>query len=67
MKMPPIVSPQEWEVARQELLVEENKLTASAMPWAPSVAGMVVEKEYPFDGPSGPASLLDLFDGRQQC
>jgi len=27
MKTPPIVSPQEWDVARQELLVEEKKLT----------------------------------------
>src|SRR5262249_43968535 len=30
------------------------------MPW------MAVEKEYKFDGPKGTASLLDLFDGRQQ-
>ena len=27
---------------------------------------MEVEKVYRFDGPSGPASLLDLFDGRRQ-
>jgi predicted dithiol-disulfide oxidoreductase (DUF899 family) len=30
------------------------------MPW------MAVEKDYRFDGPAGPASLLDLFDGRRQ-
>ena len=30
------------------------------MPW------MAVEKEYAFDGPDGPASLVDLFDGRGQ-
>ena len=69
MKTPPIVSPQEWDVARQELLVEEKKLTRARdalaakrrrMPW------MAVEKEYRFDGPEGPVSLLDLFEGRRQ-
>ena len=27
MKMPPIVSPEQWEAERQELLVEEKALT----------------------------------------
>ena len=27
MNIPPIVSPQEWEAARQELLVKEKELT----------------------------------------
>ena len=27
---------------------------------------MAVEKDYAFEGPDGPASLLDLFDGRRQ-
>jgi len=27
---------------------------------------MAVEKDYRFEGPDGPASLLDLFDGRRQ-
>ena len=30
------------------------------MPW------MAVEKGYRFEGPNGPASLLDLFEGRRQ-
>ena len=69
MKTPPIVSPQEWDIARQELLVEEKKLTRARdalaakrrrMPW------MAVEKEYRFDGPEGSVSLLDLFEGRRQ-
>ncbi len=64
-----IVSPQEWEAARQELLVKEKKLTRARdalaaqrrrMPW------MAVEKKYEFDGPQGKVSLLDLFDGRRQ-
>ena len=69
MNMPPIVSPQEWNAAREELLVKEKELTRARdalaaerrrMPW------MAVEKEYKFDGPNGAASLLDLFDGRRQ-
>ena len=69
MKTPPIVSPQEWNAARKELLVEEKKLTRARdalaarrrrMPW------MVVEKEYRFDGPDGPVSLPGLFEGRRQ-
>src|SRR5207245_2176743 len=64
-----IVSPQEWEAARQQLLVKEKELTHARdalaaerrrMPW------LAVEKEYEFDGPKGKASLLDLFDGRRQ-
>jgi predicted dithiol-disulfide oxidoreductase (DUF899 family) len=66
---PPIVSPQEWQAARQQLLVKEKALTRARdalaaerrrMPW------MAVEKAYAFDGPKGKASLLDLFDGRRQ-
>jgi predicted dithiol-disulfide oxidoreductase (DUF899 family) len=69
MKRPKVVSPEEWEAARQELLVKEKELTHARdalaaerrrMPW------VAVEKEYEFDGPQGKASLLDLFDGRRQ-
>src|SRR5215216_2526256 len=69
MHTPPIVSPQEWEAARQQLLVKEKALTRARdalaaerrrMPW------MAVEKPYAFEGPEGMASLLDLFDGRRQ-
>src|SRR4029453_9504510 len=69
MKLPPIVAPQEWEAARQELLVGEKELTRARdalaakrrrMPW------MAVDKDYRFEGPYGPASLLDLFAGRRQ-
>jgi len=69
MNTPPIVGPQEWEDARQQLLVKEKALTRARdalaaerrrMPWT------AVEKKYRFDGPSGKASLLDLFEGRRQ-
>src|SRR5467141_470550 len=64
MKTPPVVSPQEWQVARQQLLVKEKALTRSRdalaaerrrMPW------MAVEKKYEFDGPKGKVSLPARF------
>ena len=69
MKTPPIVSAQEWDAARQEMLVKEKELTRARdalaamrrrMPW------LAVEKTYQFEGPEGTVSLLDLFDGRRQ-
>ena len=69
MEMPKVVSPKEWEAARQQLLVKEKELTRARdalaaerrrMPW------LAVEKQYEFDGPKGKVSLLDLFDGRRQ-
>jgi len=69
MKTPPIVSAQEWEAARQQLLVKEKELTRTrdalaaerrCMPW------LAVKRKYVFDGPKGKASLLDLFGGRRQ-
>ena len=69
MDTPPIVSAEEWDAARQDLLVKEKELTRARdamaagrrrMPW------LAVEKEYTFEGPDGPASLAELFDGRHQ-
>jgi predicted dithiol-disulfide oxidoreductase (DUF899 family) len=69
MEMPPIVSPEEWEAARQEMLVKEKEVTRAGDALAAErrrMPRMAVEKEYSFDGPDGPASLLDLFDGRRE-
>ena len=69
MNMPPIVSPQEWESAREELLVEEKALTRARDALAAKrrrMPRMAVENDYAFEGPNGPASLLDLFEGRRQ-
>jgi predicted dithiol-disulfide oxidoreductase (DUF899 family) len=69
MNMPPIVSPQEWEAAREQLLVKEKELTRARDALAAErrrMPRMAVVKDYRFDGPHGPASLLDLFDGRRQ-
>jgi predicted dithiol-disulfide oxidoreductase (DUF899 family) len=69
MSTPPVVPPQEWEAAREQLLVKEKAMTRARdalaaerrrMPW------LAVEKSYAFEGPDGKASLLDLFDGRRQ-
>src|SRR5882757_8396649 len=69
MQTPPIVSPQEWEAAREELLVKEKELTRARDALAAKrrrMPRMAVEKAYAFDGPDGPASLLELFEGRRQ-
>ena len=69
MNMPPIVSPQEWKAAREELLVKEKELTRARDALAAErrrMPRMAVEKDYAFEGPDGPASLLDLFEGRRQ-
>ena len=69
MNMPPIVSPQEWDAAREELLVKEKELTRARDALAAErrrMPRMAVEKDYRFEGPDGPASLLDLFEGRRQ-
>ena len=69
MDTPPIVSPQEWEAARQAMLVKEKELTRARDALAAErrrMPRMAVEKDYRFDGPDGTATLLDLFDGRNQ-
>ena len=54
MQTPPVVSAEEWEQARQKLLMKEKEVTRARdalaaerrrMPW------MAVEKAYEFDGP----------------
>src|SRR3954453_21842046 len=69
MKMPPVVSPQEWAAAREEMLVKEKEVTRAKDALAAErrrMPRMAVEKEYSFEGPNGPATLLDLFEGRRQ-
>ena len=64
-----VVSPKEWLAARKKLLVKEKKfsklrdelaLQRRTLPW------VKVEKEYVFDGPTGKATLADLFCGKSQ-
>jgi len=69
MQTPPVVTRQEWDKARQELLAQEKELTRARdamaarrrrMPW------LAVTKPYEFDGPAGATSLAGLFEGRRQ-
>ncbi|HUB15861.1 MAG TPA: thioredoxin family protein [Acetobacteraceae bacterium] len=64
-----IVSRDEWLNARKQLLAREKAFTRMrdelnaerlALPW------VKVEKTYIFEGPNGPETLADLFDGRSQ-
>jgi predicted dithiol-disulfide oxidoreductase (DUF899 family) len=66
---PSIVTAQEWDAARERLLVKEKAMMRARdalvaerrrMPWVP------VEKPYVFEGPEGKVSLLGLFGGRRQ-
>jgi predicted dithiol-disulfide oxidoreductase (DUF899 family) len=64
-----VVSPEAWASAREELLVKEKEVTRARDALAAErrrMPRMAVEKDYRFEGPDGPASLLDLFDGRRQ-
>lgn len=65
----PVVSQDEWMVARRQLLDEEKQAlkqldTVSAkrraLPW------VKIEKPYTFESDKGSKSLSDLFDGRSQ-
>jgi predicted dithiol-disulfide oxidoreductase (DUF899 family) len=67
--LPEGVSREEWLAARQELLRKEKELTRARdrvnadRRRLPMVR---VDEPYTFDGPEGPVSLLDLFEGRSQ-
>lgn len=70
MNRPPVVSVQEWQAARDTLLVKEKELThaldalAAERRRLPMVA---LDNDYTFTAPDGAAaSLTDLFDGRRQ-
>jgi predicted dithiol-disulfide oxidoreductase (DUF899 family) len=69
VEAPAIVSPSEWEAARQALLAREKELTRTRdavaaarrrMPW------VEVTTDYRFEGPQGTVDLPALFEGRRQ-
>ena len=69
MNLPQVVSPDEWQVARENLLVKEKAATRARDALAAErrkLPMVLVDKDYVFDGPDGKTSLLDLFDGRRQ-
>jgi predicted dithiol-disulfide oxidoreductase (DUF899 family) len=69
VSLPPVVSRDEWLVARRELLVKEKAATRArdALNAERRRLPMVrIEKDYAFRGPDGDARLVDLFEGRPQ-
>jgi predicted dithiol-disulfide oxidoreductase (DUF899 family) len=69
MRLPPVVSTEEWQEARDALLVKEKEATRARDALAAQrrkLPRVRIEKEYVFDGPKGKATLLDLFEGRRQ-
>jgi predicted dithiol-disulfide oxidoreductase (DUF899 family) len=69
MAEPRIGTQEEWQAARDELLVQEKEHTRRGdelaakrreLPWVP------VEKEYTFETEGGAKTLAGLFDGRSQ-
>ena len=69
MNHPNVVSHADWLAARKQLLAREKEFTRQRDKLNAErreLPMVKVEKEYIFDGPEGPASLFDLFDGRRQ-
>jgi predicted dithiol-disulfide oxidoreductase (DUF899 family) len=64
-----VVSPDAWQAALDELRVNEKAATRARDALAAERRRLPVvriEKDYVFEGPDGPASLVDLFNGRRQ-
>jgi predicted dithiol-disulfide oxidoreductase (DUF899 family) len=69
MDLPEITTRDEWLAARRDLLTKEKALTKTrdALNVERRELPMVeVTRDYAFEGPQGPASLLDLFEDRLQ-
>jgi predicted dithiol-disulfide oxidoreductase (DUF899 family) len=69
MPLPDVASRDEWRAARVELLAEEKAMTRArdALSSKRRRLPMVrIDEDYRFEGPDGPATLLDLFEGRPQ-
>ncbi len=69
IKLPAIVSEDEWKKAREAFLVKEKAATKARDALAAErrrLPMVKIEKEYAFAGPQGTMSLLDLFEGRRQ-
>lgn len=68
-KLPAIVSREEWLTQRKKLLREEKEFSKhlEEISMKRRELPMVeIKKDYTFDGPNGKASLLDMFEGRNQ-
>jgi predicted dithiol-disulfide oxidoreductase (DUF899 family) len=69
MKLPPVVSQQEWRTALEQLRVKEKAATRARDALAAErrrLPRVRIDKDYAFDGPRAKVSLGDLFEGRRQ-
>jgi predicted dithiol-disulfide oxidoreductase (DUF899 family) len=69
MEKPKIASPQDWQQARAALLEAEKAATRTLDALAAQRRRLPMVKlphPYTFDTPSGPRTLVDLFEGRDQ-
>src|ERR1700733_5226021 len=67
--LPPIVSAEEWAVAREDLLIKEKAATRAHDALAAErrrLPMVLIDKKYAFEGSNGRASLPYLFDGKRQ-
>jgi predicted dithiol-disulfide oxidoreductase (DUF899 family) len=66
--MPEVVSAEQWQQDRDELLKLEKEATREQDALAARRRRLPMMKfgEYVFDSPEGPKTLVDLFQGRQQ-
>jgi predicted dithiol-disulfide oxidoreductase (DUF899 family) len=66
---PEVVSQDEWQAAHERILAKEKEATRARDALAAERRRQPmtrIDKDYVFEGPEGPASLADLFDGRRQ-
>jgi predicted dithiol-disulfide oxidoreductase (DUF899 family) len=69
MEKPSIVSAEEWQQARQELLRAEKEATRALDALAAQRRRLPMvrfDTSYAFETPAGPSTLLGLFEGRMQ-
>ena len=68
-RLPRVVSPAEWQVARDKLLRKEKAQTRARDALAAErrrFPMVKIDKHYVFEGSDGKARLVDLFEGRRQ-
>jgi len=69
MARPPVVAREEWQSVRDDLLKTEKEATRALDALAARRRRLPMvqfDNGYVFDSPTGPTTLLDLFDGRDQ-
>jgi predicted dithiol-disulfide oxidoreductase (DUF899 family) len=69
VNLPEVVSPAEWQAARDALLAKEKEATRTRDALAAERRRLPMvrfDMDYVFEGRDGKASLPDLFDGRRQ-